>query len=107
MQDDMRRVDSGETMDSPFGSNLATPEDEEFVHIPGIHQRLGSKNANEVFDYFRTKQKHAIVVTDIHPAFEGVPERTGPEIGRATNAEAEVTLIQRSPHSSSILQSRL
>ncbi|CAA7261560.1 unnamed protein product [Cyclocybe aegerita] len=49
----IQRVDSGETDESPFGSNLVTPEDEDPYSSLGIHERLDAANA--ALGYFASK----------------------------------------------------
>ncbi|KAF8883764.1 hypothetical protein CPB84DRAFT_1789763 [Gymnopilus junonius] len=46
------RIDSGETVDSPFSSNLVTPADEDPYYNRGIHERLTL--ANNIGEYFNT-----------------------------------------------------
>jgi hypothetical protein len=46
----IQRVDSGETNESPFGSNLATPVDGDAFFHKGIHERLDI--AEKKGDYF-------------------------------------------------------
>ncbi|KAF8964251.1 hypothetical protein BDZ97DRAFT_1817203, partial [Flammula alnicola] len=47
------RIYSGETDESPFGSNLVTPTDEETYPHQGIHQRFDI--ANTILGYFASK----------------------------------------------------
>ncbi|KAJ3518191.1 hypothetical protein NLJ89_g37 [Agrocybe chaxingu] len=49
----IQRVDSGETDESPFGSNLVTPKDGDPYSSVGIHERLDAANA--ALGYFASK----------------------------------------------------
>ncbi|KAF8817085.1 hypothetical protein BYT27DRAFT_7333009 [Phlegmacium glaucopus] len=50
----IQRIDSGETNESPFGSNLATPVDEDAFFHQGIHERLDI--AEKIGSYFDTNE---------------------------------------------------
>ena len=56
----MQRVDSDETNESPFGSELTTPVDEDVLFHQGIHERLDV--AEKVGGYFGTDEVQPAMV---------------------------------------------
>ncbi|PPQ63596.1 hypothetical protein CVT24_004456 [Panaeolus cyanescens] len=86
---EIHRVDSGETIESPFGSNLATPNDDDIYAAPGIIERLAaSKDLNTYF--LPGDTEIASVPNDVQPKDEIQP----------TTEEVHTSSQQHSPISS-------